>query len=235
MRFIKIKTRKFLPPKDDLFQLLNSHLPKLKEGDVLFVTSKILAIHQGRCVKITASTDKKKIVRREAEKYIPGNRLTIKDHTIIGSSGVDESNSGGYYTLWPKNSEQLLKKVWTYLTRKHGIKKLGLIATDTRPNPLRYGATGICISAFGFEPLIDYRGRRDLFKRQLKFTRVNLPDSLAPMATLLMGESNEQTPLLILRGAKMIKFTSKPAYKNLLITKEADTFAPLLKIFKSAK
>jgi F420-0:gamma-glutamyl ligase len=45
MNFIKVKTGSILPPKDNLYPILDKYLPKLKEGDVIFITSKILAIH----------------------------------------------------------------------------------------------------------------------------------------------------------------------------------------------
>ena len=47
-----------MPPKDDFLEALDESLPKLKEGDVLLVASKVLAIHQGRTKKI--------LVEREA-------------------------------------------------------------------------------------------------------------------------------------------------------------------------
>jgi F420-0:gamma-glutamyl ligase len=48
MKFIPVKTRALLPPKDDVYKELERSLPKLKEGDVLFIASKVLAIHQRR-------------------------------------------------------------------------------------------------------------------------------------------------------------------------------------------
>ncbi len=50
LKILPIKTKKILPPKDDLYAELK-HLPKLKEGDVLVIASKTLAIYQGRTVE----------------------------------------------------------------------------------------------------------------------------------------------------------------------------------------
>ena len=47
--FTPIKTRLVHPPKDDIYDILDS-LPALEEKDIVFITSKILGIHQGRCV-----------------------------------------------------------------------------------------------------------------------------------------------------------------------------------------
>jgi F420-0:gamma-glutamyl ligase len=46
MQFIPIKTRPLLPPKDDLFDVLDTYVTGIQDGDIIFITSKILAIHQ---------------------------------------------------------------------------------------------------------------------------------------------------------------------------------------------
>jgi len=235
MRFIKIKTRKFLPPKDDLDELLLKYLPKLKEKDVLFITSKVLAVHQGRCVEITEKTDKQALVRKEADEYLPGSRLTIKNNVFVSNAGIDSSNGNGYLILWPKQIQPTLKKLWQKLRQKNKITNLGIVLTDTHSTPLRLGTVGTAIGSYGLEPLLDYRGKGDVFKRPLKFTRVNLLDSLSAMAVLLMGESGESTPLLVLRGAGFIEFTKKPAYQKIIVPKKEDNFLPLLKIFRPSK
>src|SRR5574340_926334 len=141
MKFIPVRTRAMLPPKDDVFKVLDEFLPKLKEGDVIFIASKILGIHQGRCVKkskINPPTggQKSKLIAQEANYSLPMHSirgsdiiLTIKDHTLIPSAGIDESNADGYFILWPKNVNRLLKQIVTYLRKKHKIKNLAAVAT----------------------------------------------------------------------------------------------------------
>lgn len=238
MQFIPIKTRKFLPPKDSLEDLLNE-LPKLKDGDVVFITSKILAITQGRCVKVE-NVNKDSLIAKEADRIIKkpvmaaGSKiyLTIKDYTLIPSSGIDESNGKGYYILWPKNTNAYLKKIHLYLTKKNRIKNLGIVATDSHTTPLRWGVIGTSTGFYGVEPLLDYRNKKDLFGRKLKYTQSNIVDSLSAMAVLLMGEGKESTPLLIGRGLKMLKFNNKNLYKKFIINPKKDIYRELLKPFK---
>src|SRR5258708_22706784 len=202
MQFIKVKTRTFLPPKDDIFNLLDEHLPKLKEGDVLLITSKVLAIHQGRCVKSRVGDGKSSLITKEADYILPKRSivgsdiyLTIKDHTLIPSAGIDESNGKGYYILWPKNTNLLCKQICTYLKKKHGLKKLAVVATDSHTTPLRWGVSGISIGFYGLEPVYDYRGKKDIFGRKLKYTQANIVDALSSMAVLLMGDGAEKMPM----------------------------------------
>lgn len=233
-----------MPPKDDIFELLGM-IKILQDKDVLLITSKILAIHQGRCIEIGPNVDKTKLIKREAQKYkitdhIQGHRfiLTVKQNTLIPSAGIDESNGNGYYILWPAKTVSLLKQIHRYLTKKHKIKNLGLIATDSHLIPLRRGVVGISIGFYGFEPLNDHRGEKDIFGRTLKYTQVNVVDPLAAIGVLLMGESSERTPMFIIRGLKL-KYTRRNTYKKLLYPYKQDLYYPLLRVFdkkaKSAK
>ncbi|MBI4049786.1 MAG: coenzyme F420-0:L-glutamate ligase [Candidatus Doudnabacteria bacterium] len=237
MRFFKVKTRAFLPPKDDIYDLL-SGITKLRNGDIVVITSKVLAIHQGRCVKIEPKIDKLKLIKREADYYaltrIKQQKfvLTIKNHALGMSAGIDESNANGYYVLLPNNVNQLLREIWSFLRRKHKIKNLGVIATDSHTFPMRRGTIGLAIGLFGFEPLKDYRKSKDIFGRKFKYTQTDIPDALAAMSVFLMGEGSERTPIIVIRGAA-VKFTEKQTYRKLVMPLKGDIYYPLLKIFKT--
>lgn len=239
MRFIKIRTRKILPPKDNLYAVFEESLPRLREGDVVVITSKIVAIHQGQCILISDKISKKKLIEQEAELLIPryeidghGYTLTIKNYTLIASAGIDESNANGYYILWPKHPEKAARELCLYLKKKYGLKKLAVIITDSHITPLHLGTTGVAIGFFGLVPLRDYRKKPDIFGRKLKVTRSNLVDGLAAAAVLCMGEGKEQTPIVVVRNCTEIKFTNKATFQNLVIKPEKDLYYPLLKHFK---
>ena len=243
MRFIPVKTRPIMPPKDNIYPVLDKYLPSLNEGDIVIITSKILGIHQGRCVKINKDTrdEKDALVMKEADYYIPRKyvpheySLTIKDNTLVAAAGIDRSNGNGYYILWPKNTNKLLQEMCGYLKKKYCLKKLALIAIDSHSLPLRHGTTGVAMGFFGLKPLKDYRGAPDIFGRKLKVSRANIVDSLASISNLLMGESNETTPLLIIRGARFIEFSDVQTYRQLIMNNKQDFFYPLLKTFHKGK
>ena len=58
LNFIPIKTRIVNPPKDEIWDILDNL--EIVDGDIVFITSKILAIHQGRCVPV-AEADKRNL------------------------------------------------------------------------------------------------------------------------------------------------------------------------------
>lgn len=238
MQVIPIKTRKIIPPKDDIYPILDKYLPKLRTSDILVITSKILAIHQGQCILKDKIKDKDNLIKKEADFSIPRKEcpneyaiITIKNNTLIPSAGIDESNGNGYYILWPKKPSQSAQEICKYLKKKHSIKKLAVIITDSHTTPLRYGVSGISIGFYGLEPIKDYRGTKDLFGREIKISQSNIVDCLASAAVLLMGEGNERTPIVIIRNAKFVKFTQKETHQKLLIPLEEDIYQPLLKKF----
>jgi dihydrofolate synthase / folylpolyglutamate synthase len=237
MRLVKIKTRAFIPPKDDIYDLLES-IRKLNEGDVVVITSKVLGIHQGRCIPISGKVKKLELIKKEAEYYVLSRIksqkfvLTIKNHVLALSAGIDESNANGFYVLLPKDVNKLLKEIWLYLKRKHRIKKLGIMATDSHTFPMRLGTIGIAIGFYGFEPQKDYRGQKDIFGRKFKFTKIDVVDALAVSAVYEMGEGGEQVPIVVIKDADL-EFTSKSTYRKLVMPLKSDIYYPLLKIFKN--
>jgi dihydrofolate synthase / folylpolyglutamate synthase len=236
MQFIPVKTRVLLPPKDNIFPILDRSLPKLRNGDIICITSKVLGIHQGRCIKIDTAISKLKLIKQEADSYIRGPKfmskhfwLTIKDNTLIPTSGIDESNGNGYYILWPKNTGKLLKQIADHLKKKYRVQNLGIIATDSHTVPLRLGLVGIATGCYGFNPLKTYIGQPNIFGRPLQFTSQNIADSLAATAVLAMGEGSERTPVVIVRGVKHVQFNNKNTFKTITIDPNQDIYRPLLR------
>jgi dihydrofolate synthase / folylpolyglutamate synthase len=239
MRFLKVKTRVMLPPKDNLYGVLDRHLPKLKEGDIVFITSKILAIHQGRSVIVKNTKEKDRLVKKEADKYMPGKALgefylTIKGNTLIASAGIDQSNADGYNILWPENVNKLLKEICLYLRKKNKVKKLAVVSTDSHSLPLRSGMLGVSTGFFGLEPLISYVGKRDIFGRKLRYTSINVVDALSATAVFLMGEGDERVPIVIARNVQNLRFTDRQTYRKIVIPEQNDLYYPILKAFRKS-
>jgi F420-0:gamma-glutamyl ligase len=237
MQILPIKTRPLLPPQDDVFEVLDTYVTDVQEGDIICITSKILAIHQGRCVKIHTPKEKRDLVEQEADRVlvwqeVAGHEigLTIKNHTLIPSSGIDESNSNGYAIMWPEHQSVLCEEIRVFLKEKFQVQNLGVIATDSRCIPLRKGVVGISTGAAGFEVVENLVGAPDIFGRPLDYTSVNIVDSLAATAVFAMGESDECTPIAILRGiSKQLEFGNDYSYEAVQISPEEDLFAPLWK------
>lgn len=234
---IPVKTRPLVPPRDDLWDALGSALPALREGDILAITSKVVAIHQGRCVPIAEVADREELVATEADAWIGrassryGITLSIKGSTLVASAGIDASNANDHYVLWPSAPNEAAAEIGRRLRREHGLRNLGVILTDSHCTPMRRGTTGISIGFYGFEALQDYRGKPDLFGRPLAVTVANRVDALAAAAVGLMGEGSECTPAVVIRDWPDIVFNDTAGQEGFLIPAEQDIFAPLLRCF----
>lgn len=243
--FIKtIKTRVFLPPKDDLFSLIKESIFELKEKSIIVFTSKIISIWQGRCIKMDLVKNKDDLIKKEAELYLEREQvpkgyavLTIKNNTLIPSAGIDESNGRGFYILWPKSPFSAARKIYKFIKKNYRLKNFGIIISDSHTIPMRVGTLGISISYYGFSPLKDYRGKKDIFGRKLKISQANIADSLAAIATLVMGEGREQTPIAIIEDIDFVKFDDLDSTKlnPLKIKREEDIYGPLISAIKWKK
>ncbi len=232
-----LKTRVFQPPKDDLFSFIEENISHLEEKSIIVFASKIISIWQGRCIAKDSVKDKDELIRKEAELYLERNNhfnryamLTIKNNVLIPSAGIDESNGGNYYILWPKSPFSAAKKIYRFLKQKYQLKKFGVIIADSHCVPLRRGTIGISLAHCGFFPLKNYRGKKDIFGRKFKVSQLNITDSLAAAATLIMGEGREQTPIAVIENFTAVKFESpnKSKPSDIIIKRKEDIYAPLL-------
>jgi len=80
------------------------------------------------------------------------------------------------------------------------------------------------IGVAGLDPLVDYRGKRDLFGYQLRFKNVAIADELAAAAELVMGQGREATPVAIIRGLGRVKFNERARSSQLVVAAGQDLF-----------
>lgn len=219
--------------------LLAEALPKnLPEKSIVVISSKIIALCQGRTVALE-SISKEELLQREADYYLPKeHRLhgtcTITHHAFIGSAGIDESNAAGQYVLLPENVQAVAFDLQKFLVEKYNLQNVGVLITDSHSTLLRRGALGISLGYAGFSGLKDYRGTKDLFDREMKMEIANHTDALAAAAVFAMGEGNEQTPLVLIENLPMHFSFEKSAptpeeLETLFVNLEDDIFAPLIR------
>jgi coenzyme F420-0:L-glutamate ligase/coenzyme F420-1:gamma-L-glutamate ligase len=79
-------------------------------------------------------------------------------------------------------------------------KSVAVLINDSFGRAWRLGTTGTCIGCAGLAPLIDLRGAPDRFGRALQVTELAHGDEIAAAASLLMGQSSEGRPVVIVKG-----------------------------------
>ena len=238
MQVTSIKTHKIIPGVDtDLFAILDKYIFELSEKSVLAVTSKIVSICEGRFVKI-GEINKDELIAKESEFFIPKEEnkfnitVTIANGMLAAGAGVDESNGDGYYILWPENPQKSANIIREYLKKKFGLREFGVIITDSKTTPLRWGVTGVSVAHSGFLALNSYIGKQDLFGRPFVYEKVNVADSLSAASVLSMGEGNESTPLAVISDIEHIEFQDRnpneEELRELHVGLENDMYAPIL-------
>jgi putative folate metabolism gamma-glutamate ligase len=239
---MQIRALKFplVLPGDDIEDLLTKHLPAPSENSIIAITSKIISLTEGRIIPKNSISSKLDLIKKESEFYLDPKLygqnkdicLTIKHGLMIPSAGIDESNGGENYILYPNDPFISAKSIWEFLRKLYNVKNLGIVITDSTTTPMRRGVTGIALSWCGIQAVTSLIGTKDLFERKLKVTYVNNVDAIAAAAVFVMGEANEQTPVAILTDIPHVKFmqivpTDKDI-KSVIIDRKMDIYAPAL-------
>jgi putative folate metabolism gamma-glutamate ligase len=232
-----VKTDKITTDQHTLTDVLDSAISSLQERSVLVITSKIVSICEGRVVKI-GTQEKDALIRKEADLYIPPTKskyditLTITRNTLIPTAGIDESNGNDYYILWPVDPYRTAKEIRAYLAKRFSLSEVGVLITDSRTSPLRWGTMGVALAYAGFDALNNYIGTPDIFGRKLKVTKANVADGLSAAAVAAMGEGDEQTPLAVITDCNFVHFKenapSDEDLKDIAIDPSEDLYGPLI-------
>ena len=220
-----------------LQQLIDRSIDKLADGSILAITSQIVSLCAGQVTPIDGLAYDE-LVKQHSSHYAPeaderlGSRFTITHRTLVRAAGIDKSNADGQYVLWLDSFQPTANDIREYLTKKYGLRKVGVIITDSVSTPLRRGASGICLAHSGFSALNDYRGQRDLFDRPLTVSVANITTGLASSAVVAMGEGDESTPLAVISDVPFVSFQARNPTKKEIDTayldKDEDIFEPFL-------
>lgn len=225
---------------DNLLEVISKNIKTLPEESVLVVTSKIVSVCQGRLIKKLSEEkpEKHDIVKNEADLYVDpllskyNMMLTVKDNILAVNAGIDESNANENFILWPKDVQKVANDIWKFLKDYYKIKKVGVIISDSKTFPLKWGIVGTAVCFSGFKGLYDYRGKEDIFGRKLVMSQINMAEALAVSAVLEMGEANEKMPLCVIEDITKIEFQNrvptKKELKDLIINIKDDVYAPIL-------
>jgi coenzyme F420-0:L-glutamate ligase/coenzyme F420-1:gamma-L-glutamate ligase len=198
------------------------HSWELANDDVLLVCQKIISKSENRfvdlaTVQVSATAQDLadrcgkdprlvEIILRESSDVVRcAPRVLIVRHRlgyVMANAGVDQSNipgSDSRVLLLPKDPDGSAAALREALSRSLGVSP-AVVITDTFGRPWRQGVCGTAIGAAGIVALLDRRGEKDRFGRELQVTQVAIADGIAAAATLLMGEGAEGQPVVVARG-----------------------------------
>lgn len=222
---------------DTISQSIEHNGEEIHDNDIIVISSKFVAISQGSVVELNSIKPTKKaseiakkfnmdprlvqLILQESDYIfngIEGFILAVKDGVIAPNAGIDKSNvQQGFVVLHPRDAFEVAETLRQRFVSDTG-KKIGIVITDSRLMPTRIGTIGIAIAVAGFEPVEDLRGNKDLFGNPLRVTLKATADSIATAANMVMGESDESIPIVIVRNFNVRMNEKKFTWKDLAIS-----------------
>ena len=89
--------------------------------------------------------------------------------------------------------------------------------------PYRSGVINFALSSHNILSLVDLKGSQDIYGKKLRGTEVAIADELASAAGLLMGQSNEKKPVVLIKGFKQDSFETSDAF-DLIVSEKEDLY-----------
>jgi coenzyme F420-0:L-glutamate ligase/coenzyme F420-1:gamma-L-glutamate ligase len=220
----------FIRPGDDLaavvIGLMQANGIRPADGDVLVVAQKVVSKAEGRYLdlatleptarahEIAAVVNKearfveavlresRRVVRQAPEVLIVEHRLGyIMANAGIDRSNIDPEHGGEPVLLLPEDPDASAARLHAGLERQFGTR-MGVIVSDSFGRPWRRGTVGIALGAAGIPALNDLRGQPDLYGRALRVTETGFADEIAAAASLVMGQSDEARPAVLVQGLR---------------------------------
>lgn len=227
LRVIPIPNIPLIKPGDDLGAMIARSIAEadiqLQAGDIVVLAQKIVSKAEDRFVclrdvtpsaralELAALTHKdprqvEVILWDTAEVIRAKPNVLIVQHKagfISANAGLDHSNVAAeadeMVLRLPADADASAARIRAEIVELTGQRPAVLII-DSHGRPWRIGTTGVVIGVAGMKPVQDLRGQPDLFGTALLHTEVGIGDQVAAAASLIIGQTTELCPAVIVRG-----------------------------------
>ena len=257
LQFIGLENVPMIEPGDDLVAVIEQSLEsmgeRLQEDDVLVLAQKIISKAEDRyldlrtveptaeAIALAAEVDKEpnkvqaildesnEVVRKRAGVLIVEHKLGF----VQANAGIDQSNishkdddGDNICLLLPIDPDKSAAKLRSELMSRHAVN-VGVIINDSIGRAWRNGSMGLAIGVSGFTAVEDYIGATDIYGRELMVTEVAAADEMASGASLVMGQTSEKAPIVLVRGyqPREPEDTTRVGVKPLIREKQMDLFS----------
>ena len=249
IKLIAPKNFPLIKPNDDLANIINNSMSVnnicIDDNDVIVVAQKIVSKSENRYVdldKVKISEEAKDLARKlnkdkgliqtiinESNKIISTEKKVVIVEHKLGfiniNAGIDQSNipqEKNLALLLPENPTKSAVDLHQELT-KFLNKNISIIISDSMTRPFRSGVTNFALASHNIQSLIDLKGEEDMFGNKLKGTEIAAADELASAAGLLMGQSDEGIPVVIIKGFNRSSYQTNNAF-DLIVNENDDLY-----------
>ncbi|MCJ7623997.1 MAG: coenzyme F420-0:L-glutamate ligase [Anaerolineaceae bacterium] len=216
----------------------------IEENDILVFAQKVVSKAEGRmvCLESVEPTERAvdlaqkinkdprlvELILRESKTVLRANHdVLIVEHRngfVCANAGIDHSNvseKDDCVLLLPKNPDDSAQKLQDGFF-KHFSKRIGILIIDSHGRAWRMGTIGMTIGISSVPGIVDKRGSLDLFGYRMQHTQIAAADELAAAASLMMGQVDEGTPVIHVRGFPYP--VRRSSFKELIRPIELDLF-----------
>ncbi|MEM7363826.1 MAG: coenzyme F420-0:L-glutamate ligase [Pseudomonadota bacterium] len=230
LSFVGVEGIPMVQPGDDLAVLILDALTQMGEAlmddDVIVLAQKIVSKAENRYLDLRTVTPSEEACRlaKEVDKdprkvqaiLDESNEVVRKREGVLivehrlgfvqANAGIDQSNisheeddDDNLCLLLPVDSDTSARALREEIKKRTGVR-VGVVINDSLGRAWRNGTLGLAIGVAGFTALENYIGETDIYGRELVVTAVAAADEMAAGASLVMGQTSEKTPVVLVRG-----------------------------------
>ena len=250
VRLLPVLPFPMVQPGDDLagqiIAALEDMQRPLQTGDVVVLAQKIVSKAEARYRKLSdvvVSREAEDLARRadkdpalvqlildesaDVLRVRPG--VIIVEHRngyVHANAGIDRSNipsdeADPQVLLLPEDPDASAAALRDAFRDAFDVE-VAVIINDSAGRAWRNGTQGFALGCSGIEPVADLVGVEDLYRRRMEVTEVAVVDEMAAAASLVMGQSDEACPVVVIEGARYQ--SSEQGSKRLLRDPAMDMF-----------
>jgi coenzyme F420-0:L-glutamate ligase/coenzyme F420-1:gamma-L-glutamate ligase len=213
----------------------------LHERDILVIAHSVVSKAEGRVVhRVSVEVSERaneiaesngfdpvhvELALRESQAVIRDQGVLITETNsgiICNFSGVDKSNAPpDSFILLPQDADESAATILKNLEDETGLE-LAVIVTDTQGRPWREGSINIALGCAGINAFKHNKGKLDLYGKPLQRSTVCQIDEISSAAEPLMGQADEGTPVVVVRGYEYNRGNEKA--RDVARAREEDLF-----------
>ena len=249
IQLIALENFPLIEPNNDLVDMIvksiNSNNILIDDMDIIVIAQKIISKAENRYIdldKIHISKKANKLALKmnkdagliqaiinESNKILSTDKgVVIVEHNlgfININAGIDQSNipqKNNLALLLPKDPSKSAKKLGISLSKALN-KNISIIISDSMTRPYRSGVINFALASYNLPSLLDLKGKKDLYGNKLKATEVAIADELSSASGLLMGQTDEKKPVILIKGLNKSCYEVNDAF-DLIVNENEDLY-----------
>ena len=249
IQLIALENFPLIEPNNDLVDMIvksiDSNNILIDDMDIIVIAQKIISKAENRYIdldKIHISKKANKLALKmnkdagliqaiinESNKILSTDKgVVIVEHNlgfININAGIDQSNipqKNNLALLLPKDPSKSAKKLGISLSKALN-KNISIIISDSMTRPYRSGVINFALASYNLPSLLDLKGKKDLYGNKLKATEVAIADELSSASGLLMGQTDEKKPVILIKGLNKSCYEVNDAF-DLIVNENEDLY-----------